>query len=365
MTDQVDYLGANEADGAKPSAGSGELPRVTLNPADGEEAAVAWRESVSPIFETTPVGLQPVFRAGFTGFMVDGLVFSRNYFSPSTYQRSEAHLRGSDQDYITLHLPLSGIERGHLGDQSHVMTPSRITLADWAHPFSTVSETVDKLGVVIPRARVPKAVLLYKRRPAIHWELDTPTGRLLAGAMTSIWEQLPQVSLAEGHQLTEAMLGLLDGMIGAAFGDYSSAQGEHATPHLLAAMKAYLIRHHDDPQLGSDRLAQAFGCSRATVYRLFNEENGVKAYLRRQRLQRCFEAIKSGRKPSQDIALFWSRYGFNSSSHFRRAFRDAYGLTPRELVETVERSRDVALPSRLKEPDYTGTIGQMHDWLAG
>ncbi|MEM6550926.1 MAG: helix-turn-helix domain-containing protein [Planctomycetota bacterium] len=365
MSDPAEHHEPREqSEGEAPKAGS-ELPWVTLNPADGEEAAVAWRESVSPIFETAPVGEQPAFRAGFTGFMVDGLLFSRNRFSPSTYHRSAAHLRGSDQDYITLHLPLSGSERGHLGDQPHVMDPGRITLADWAHPFSTVSKTVDKLGVVIPRARVPKAVLLYKRRPAIHWGLDTPTGRLFAGALQSVWEQLPRASVAEGQELTQAMLGLLDGMIGAAFGGLSPIEGEHTTAHLLTAMKAYLIRHHDDPDLGPDRLAEAFGCSRATVYRLFNEENGVKAYLRRQRLQRCFEDIKSGRSDPQTIAAVWSRYGFNSSGHFRRAFQEAYGVTPRELAAVVKSSGVTPPSARGDVSSETRAIDQMHAWFAG
>ncbi|MEM1211702.1 MAG: helix-turn-helix domain-containing protein [Planctomycetota bacterium] len=363
MADESDHPGTAEQAAGQPLEAAGQLPRVTLDPADGEEAAVAWRESVAPIFETAPVGDEPAFRAGFTGYLVDGLVFSRNYFSPSTYQRSSAHLRGSDQDYITLHLPLSGGERGHLGDQTHVMDPGRVTLADWAHPFSTVSETVDKLGVVIPRTRVPKAVLLYERRPAIHWELDTPTGRLFSGAMMSIWEQLPGASATEGRDLAQALLGLLDGMIGAAFGGHSPIQGEHATGHLLAAMKAYLIRHHDDPDLGPDRLAEAFGCSRSTVYRLFREENGVKAYLRRQRLQRCFETIKSGRSEPQEILAMWSRYGFNSSGHFRRAFQEAYGLTPRDLAEAVERPGPLARLTDLEGAHHRRSVDEMLRWL--
>ncbi len=295
--------------------------------------------------------------------MVDGVIFSRNHFSASTYQRTEGHVRGSEQDYITLHLPFSGSERGHLGDQTHLMDPDHITLADWAHPFSTVSESVDKLGVIIPRSRVPKAALMYKRRPAIRWGLETPTGRLFAGALTSIWQQLPNVNPAEGQDLTNAMLGLLDGMIGSAFDGSTPAVGEEANRHLLAAMKSYLIRHHDDPELGPDQLAEAFSCSRATVYRLFSEENGVKTYLRMQRLQRCFETIKSGRSSKQDITAMWSRYGFNSAAHFRRAFQQAFGLTPRELADAVEHCDFATATSDSDTAPNAHMIDQVHQWL--
>ncbi|MEM6853824.1 MAG: helix-turn-helix domain-containing protein [Planctomycetota bacterium] len=355
---------APESPAAPGASARDALPSVTLDAEPGAASAQAWRASASPLFETEPVGHQPGYHAGFTGFMVDGLLFSRNRFSPSIYRRTGQHLRGSDQDYITLHLPLKGAERGHLGDQDHVMDPGRITLADWAHPFSTVSEAVDKIGVVIPRSRVPKAALLYKRRPAIHWALDEPAGRLFGNTLASIWRQLPRVGAAEGQQLTHAMLGLLDGMIGSAFGDDTPADSGDASDQLLAAMKTYLIRHHDDPGLGPDQLAVAFGCSRATVYRLFNEENGVKSYLRRQRLQRCFETLKLGRSDPNELAAMWSRYGFNSPGHFRRAFQQAFGLSPRELAEAVQRSAGPPGPPAETSASNEGAIDRVHRWLA-
>jgi len=54
-----------------------------------------------------------------------------------------------------------------------------------------------------------------------------------------------------------------------------------------------VIAHLDDLDLGVATLEEAFHCSRASIYRQFEDEGGVAAFVRWERLQRCYVELAS------------------------------------------------------------------------
>ena len=89
----------------------------------------------------------------------------------------------------------------------------------------------------------------------------------------------------------------------------------------------YIMAHLEE-ELTIDRLAGAFYLSRYYLMHRFKEVYGcsVHQYIRQKRLQRAAEAIRRGTpvlKAAEDA-------GFRDYSVFLRAFRDAYGKSPRE-----------------------------------
>lgn len=76
-------------------------------------------------------------------------------------------------------------------------------------------------------------------------------------------------------------------------------------------------------------IQSAFQLSRPTLYRMFEVDGGLVEYIRNCRLQDAeAELLTSSALAIIDIAY---RTGFNSGSDFSRAFRRAYGVTPREF----------------------------------
>jgi AraC family transcriptional activator of tynA and feaB len=92
----------------------------------------------------------------------------------------------------------------------------------------------------------------------------------------------------------------------------------------------YIHEHLSDPALDVAKIAAEFGCSPRHVYRTFRSDDGmtVTEYIWRMRLQRCAEALRDPgvTQSITDIAYEW---GFASSAHFSRAFKAAYGVSPR------------------------------------
>lgn len=325
-----------EAPPAEPPTPDG-LARVTLDPQDGPEAFDHWQETTRSVFQVEPIGDPTSFRFWSDFFYVNGVIVDHVRFSAASYRRDARHIKSSDEDFISLHLPIRGVERGQVNDNPHAMTPGQITLQDWAHPYATVTEPIEKFGIVIPRRLIAKSDRLYEQRPVIAWPLDTPAGRMFEAAWMQLWWGLPVARSDEAPRLASGFLGLLNGLIDA---ELNAGPVVESHTSLLHAMKRYLNDRLNDPNLGLDDLTETFGCSRSTVYRLFEKDNGVQSFIRQQRLQRCLDAILSGMVSNQQIALIAQKWGFRTSTQFHRAFKSRFGLTPSELAQARQTIAD-------------------------
>jgi len=107
---------------------------------------------------------------------------------------------------------------------------------------------------------------------------------------------------------------------------------------LRARTQDFILQNLDDPDLDPDQIASGMGISARQLHRLFHD-NGltVDRWIWRQRLQRCRDDLLS--RPQARISEIAFDRGFSDAAHFSRAFRDAFGVSPREYRRGV-RSRD-------------------------
>ena len=79
-------------------------------------------------------------------------------------------------------------------------------------------------------------------------------------------------------------------------------------------------------------VAQAEGISERYLQKLFEGTgSNFTHYLRERRLQRSWADLSNPAEAHHSISEIAYRYGFNDSAHFSRAFRDRFGLSPREF----------------------------------
>ncbi len=88
------------------------------------------------------------------------------------------------------------------------------------------------------------------------------------------------------------------------------------------------IERHEDEALTLGSLSRKLGYSEFYTTRKFKEISGMrlKDYLRGRRLAFALKEVRDSGKSLLDIAF---DYGFSSHEAFTRAFKDAYGVTPR------------------------------------
>lgn len=92
----------------------------------------------------------------------------------------------------------------------------------------------------------------------------------------------------------------------------------------------YIDRHFDQPTLTPTRLASVHGISLRYLHLLFAQRgHTVSSWIRERRLEYCCQVLANAH-PSLGVSEIAFRAGFKDSSHFSRAFRQRFGVSPTE-----------------------------------
>ena len=104
-----------------------------------------------------------------------------------------------------------------------------------------------------------------------------------------------------------------------------------AEPHAdrIDAVRRFVRDHADEP-LDRARLAAVAGFSVSHFHRLWRAHTGenVAAYVRRVRLKRAAFKLRMGAVDITEVALC---AGYETHAAFSRAFKQQYGLSPRQF----------------------------------
>ncbi|EPH44212.1 helix-turn-helix domain-containing protein [Streptomyces aurantiacus] len=100
---------------------------------------------------------------------------------------------------------------------------------------------------------------------------------------------------------------------------------------LRRRIDAFIQGHLADPTLSPTSIAEAHHISVRYLYQVFDTHDmAVAAWIRYCRLERCRRDLADLRLRSRPIGAIASMWGFSDAAHFSRAFRAAYGMSPRE-----------------------------------
>ena len=165
-------------------------------------------------------------------------------------------------------------------------------------------------------------------RASLHLPGRSPLQRLLVFFLESLVDEPVSSSPEHDADLRDAMSRLLG---------FAVKEGNHKSTHSVASghpLSIDVFRHIEanlhDPDLSAGKIAQALGCSRRTIYRVFEASDAqgqlISHYIWRRRVERCAQIIRSGRDYDTLTKLAYS-FGFSSSAHFCRLFKKHMGAT--------------------------------------
>ncbi|KMO22104.1 AraC family transcriptional regulator [Methylobacterium platani JCM 14648] len=246
--------------------------------------------------------------------------------------RSRSQIRRDGQDGFVLHLSQHAYSVET--DRGVAEVPAgAVTLNDLSQPYrrSRVPET-GSLILALPRASVASVL---PDEEALHGLiLHGGAGRLLADHIRSLAATSHAIATVDAAHIAQATLHMV-----AACARPSLATAACATRPLDAARlrtaKRFLRGHLSTP-LRIDAMAKALGLSRTQLYRLFEPEGGVARAHMRLRLAAIRSTLDDPLE-RRSIGAIAEAYGFGSGPLLSRAFRQAYGLSPRDYRATVHR----------------------------
>ncbi|MET9356033.1 helix-turn-helix domain-containing protein [Streptomyces sp. NPDC006617] len=118
-----------------------------------------------------------------------------------------------------------------------------------------------------------------------------------------------------------------------------------ARSHLLMRVRNHINQNLGDPDLSPESIARTHRISVRYLHRLFQGEGTtVGRLIQQRRLEECGRELARRGRTTPTVSAVAQRWGFVSPAHFSRAFRGAYGVSPREW-HNLRTTQDGALPT--------------------
>lgn len=182
----------------------------------------------------------------------------------------------------------------------------------------TSSETTEHLVVIIPRDLVAERGVRLDKLSAQQFSGRTGVGRLGAELVESTLGELETITPACEADLAASILNLVFLPLA------SAAQGRDA---LRFKIKSYIRDRIRDPELSIEQIAEALHCSKRYLHLAFGEcDLTIADFIRATRLDACKAELE--RRPDRTISEIAFAWGFSSSAHFSRLFRQRFGHAP-------------------------------------
>lgn len=230
-------------------------------------------------------------------------------------------------------------------DSTLVLAPGDVTVADSATAVTmTTKEPYTTIGLTVPASLLRTYVPEPDKLVGVRFSCKAGISKVISYLLLTMWEYADSDDFDEvGAELANSLLALLST-------HFHMNRQQPAVRDCDAVAKQEMIKRAIDrnlrkPDLCVGDLAKQFGLSVRYVQRLFAEENcTVSRYIRRQRLEGCKRQLADPAWLHRSITEIAFAWGFNSSAHFSRAFKEQYGINARDYrKQSLKGSRAAAI----------------------
>jgi AraC family transcriptional regulator, positive regulator of tynA and feaB len=204
------------------------------------------------------------------------------------------------------------------------LMPGDCLTYDVSSPHTIVSPTLTRHEVVI----VPKELMLERgfraaKMSACKLSARTGTGRIAYNFVHAAFDEATKLSPNNAIGVADSLIDLL--LLPLREPD---AIFNRVGPEAMYIRAQFFIRERlRDPDLSIDQISTALNCTKRYLHMLFSDRGTtISDYIRNARLQHCRQELETqAGKTVTDVAFSW---GFSSSSHFSRVFRQYFGVVP-------------------------------------
>lgn len=237
-------------------------------------------------------------------------------------------IRQDDRGYLKLVVQLEGSTWFEQNGRKTLLAPGEWSIYDTMKAYS-VSNTgpIEQLVLLVPREQVLASGMPADELMVQRYSARAGIGRLACDLMRSAFDEIPTSTPQSAEAVGEAITRLLRHSLLERSGVPTDLSHREA---LRDRIKAYIERNLRDPGLSIDQIAEAIHCSKRNLHKAFSHDGTtISDHIWRLRLERCRADLLAPAcdwKSITEIAFSW---GFNSSTHFSKAFKNAYGMPPR------------------------------------
>lgn len=293
----------------------------------------AWHRSISVVFDTVrPAGVDPrrSFHASVSAFHLGSIVLSQVEFESQHFVRTRQRAAADGLDHYLVQLYATGGLIGTADERERVLHAGDVQILDLSRANATRADASNTIALVVPRDALRQSLDPSIELHGLVLPAHRGVGGLLSDYLRSLFDRAGSISRADAAAVAQATTNI----IAACFHRSPETLARARSP--LEAMLLERIKLHVTQRLRASDLSPASICrdfqiSRSQLYRLFEPLGGVAAWIQEQRLVQAHADLGDRKQAHHRIYDIAYALGFTSEAHFSRAFKQAFGLSPRDV----------------------------------
>lgn len=326
-----------KGDSAKQRNGTSSTPPVHVWSTEAirpHERFSYWREALcQAVFNLTIEAPPEQFSARITARNSGALRFATSESSPYWVVRNRRDIDTAPADHYSVFVQVRGNSVITQSGESITYRANDICISDGRLPFrADLPDLGRRAFAVIPREMINRRAPWLGRLPLHKLGSSLPFIDLARRHLLELTAEDTALSDSETSVLTENFCNLL------ALASARDVTLTRLQPELqIEAMLAFSQQNLHDSELSPQRVADHLGVSVRTLHLRFKQIGQTFGhYVLDSRLEACGTALRDPHQRASNISDIAYRWGFNDLSHFNKAFRARFGMTPREWRALAE-----------------------------
>lgn len=255
---------------------------------------------------------------------------------PQKVMRTASHIARSSDDYFLVSIQARGRGVVRQDGRDAVLEAGDFALYDSTRPYQLLfDQSFEQIVLKLPGERLRSELRETQALTATTVSGREGAGHLLLGMIRTLREDIetlqPASALAVANGVKSILVAGLQTLPAA-----RSPALSNLTAYHLARVKRRIEEQLADPALSVGSLAAELGVSASHIHRVFKSEPLTPSqYIWERRLEACSRDLLEPRLAGKAVAEIAYGRGFNDAAHFSRAFKERFGVSPREWRQGV------------------------------
>jgi len=298
-----------------------------------------WREVVCGEF--VQLDCEPLPNHNLEDFSADlrggvgftNVAFSEVISNPHIVNRTNKQISKSGEDdfLISFQLENNCIVRQY--GREALLTPGSFALYDSTAPYSlNFEEDFHQFVVQLPRDVLARHLIEPEKYAAISVNATQGLGSVLKDFIFSLANELSSSEVKPSDVLSENLVSLIALSFSSSVVQSGLTESDCVREALIRRIKQFVESNIFDPTLNNNKVAESQGISLRYLHKLFQDQDeSIHEMILHKRLAAAHDLLAShtGARPTIESIAY--HVGFSSASHFSRAFKARFGITPSDV----------------------------------
>lgn len=259
--------------------------------------------------------------------------FSEVRSSPHIASRTPQQIsKASEHDFlISFQMESQCVVQQH--GREAILKPGSFALYDSAEPYSlSFPSDFHQFVIQLPRDVLARHLIEPERYTAISMNATNGLGLVLKDFIFSLVGELSSSEVKPSEVLAENLVSLIALSFSSTIVQSNLTESDCVKEALIRRIKQFIDQNLFDPTLNNSKVAESQGISVRYLHKLFrNEAESIHEMIVNKRLSRAHDLLRTDSDSRPTIESVAYHVGFSGASHFSRAFKARYGISPSQI----------------------------------